>query len=292
MIERKAFGNTFHNSSRVVFGGASLSDGDRSKADRALELLRSYGVNHVDSSVSYGEADKLIGGWMDEYRNEFFLAGKIDARSYEEARRELDTSLENLRTDHFDLLQMHELVRDEDVDRFLDGDGAAGVLLEAQKKGMATHIGVTGHGYEAPRLLKRCVEKLPLDSVLLPYNYTLSVNGEYQRGFRELRELCRAKGIAVQTIKSIARSPWDGEPKTRSTWYRPLEEQEDVDRAVHWLLGHEELFLCSAGDVDLLPKVLDAAERYTAPPSTEQMEEMRKRLEMRMPEQHRWPRLG
>ncbi len=292
MIERKAFGNTFHNSSRVVFGGASLSDGDRQKADGALALLRSYGVNHIDSSVSYGDADKLIGGWMDEYRHEFFLAGKIDARSYDGARKELDESLENLHTDHFDLLQMHELVRDDDVDRFLDGDGAAGVLLEAKKGGVATHIGVTGHGYEAPRLLKRCVEKLPLDSVLLPYNYTLSVNDEYHRGFRELRELCRSKGIAVQTIKSIARSPWDGEPKTRSTWYRPLEEQADVDRAVHWLLGHEELFLCSVGDVDLLPKVLDAAERFTIPPSNEQMEEMRRRLDMRMPEQHQWPRLG
>lgn len=292
MIERKAFGNTFHNSSRVIFGGASLSDGNRKRADRALELLRSYGVNHIDTSVSYGDADLRIGEWMKERREEFFLGGKIDARSYRDARSELDTSLTNLQTDHFDLLQMHELVRDEDVDAFLDGDGAAGVLLEAKEKGMARYIGVTGHGYEAPRLLRRCVEKLSLDSVLLPYNYSLSVNEEYERGFQDLRELCRSRGIAVQTIKSIARGPWGDAPRSRGTWYRPLEEQADIDRAVHWLLGCEELFLCSVGDVDLLPMVLDAAERFTAAPSPEEMEEMRERLGMTMPARHGWPRLG
>lgn len=292
MIERKAFGNTFHNSSRVIFGGASLSDGDTGRAARALELLRHYGVNHIDTSVSYGDADLRIGEWMEERRDEFFLGGKIDARSYSEARAELDTSLNNLRTDHFDLLQMHELVRQEDVDKILAGDGAAAVLLEAQNKGLARFIGVTGHGWNAPKLLRQCVDKLPLDSVLLPYNYSLSVNEQYNESFQELRELCRSRGIAVQTIKSIARSEWGDVPKTRGTWYRPLEEQEDIDRAVHWLLGRDELFLCSVGDVDLLPKVLDAAERFETPPSTEEMEEMRTRLAMQMPAQNRWPRLG
>ncbi|MFP4180409.1 MAG: aldo/keto reductase [Spirochaetaceae bacterium] len=292
MIERKTFGNTFHNSSRVIFGGASLSSGDEEQAARALSHLRFFGVNHIDTSVSYGEADRCIGEWLEEGREDFFLGGKIDARTYKDAREELDVSLKNLGTDHFDLLQMHELVRQEDVDAFLNGDGAAGVLMEAQKKGLARFIGVTGHGYEAPRLLKQCVEKLPLDSVLLPWNYTLSTYGEYNDSFQDLRELCRSRGIAVQTIKSIARGPWGTLPQTRSTWYRPLEEKKDIARAVHWVLGHEELFLCSVGDVDLLPKVLGGADSFTSAPSREEMEEMRVRLEMTMPEQHQWPRLG
>ncbi len=292
MIQKAVFGSHMNKSSRVIFGGASLSDGDEERAEQAFQLLRRYGVNHIDTSVSYGSADIRIGEWMASHRDEFFLAGKIDARSYPEARRELELSLKNLQTDHFDLLQMHELVRDEDVDAFLSKDGAVEVLSEAKEKGYARFIGVTGHGFEAPRLLRQCLEALPVDSVLLPYNYLLSKNNEYRAAFEELRQICRSRLIAVQTIKSLMRSPWDDRERTRSTWYRPLEDQEEIDRAVWWLLGHEDLFLCSAGDVDLLPKVLDAAERFSSPPEDGEMEKMRKRLGMQLPEQRGWPRMS
>jgi predicted aldo/keto reductase-like oxidoreductase len=262
MIEKTKFGAVHHESSRVIFGGAAL-----------------------------GEADKRIGEQISGERNDWFLAGKIDARTYDDAWAELHHSLKELGTDHFDLLQMHELVAERDVERFLGGDGAAGVLLKAKKLGMARHIGVTGHAYDAPRLLAECIEALPLDSVLLPWNYTLSRNESYSRDFSSLAATCREKGIAIQTIKSIARSSWGTMEQTRVTWYRPLEEPADIDRAVWWLLGHKDFFLCSPGDLDILPLFLDAAERFTGMPSDGEMEEMCVRLGIEMPEAHDWPRM-
>lgn len=291
MIKKKMFGAIDHESSRVIFGGAALGAAEARDAKEAFGTLKRYGVNHIDTSVSYGEADKRIGEQIAGERNEWFLGGKIDARSYDEAWEELHLSLNNLGTDHFDLLQMHELVKERDVERFLAGDGAAGVLLKAEKLGMARHIGVTGHGYDAPRLLAQCVKALPLDSVLLPWNYTLSRNESYARDFTALASSCREKGIAIQTIKSIARSSWGTKERSRSTWYRPLEDPADIDRAVWWLMGQKELFLCSPGDLDLLPLVLDAAERFSTVPSNEEMEEMCQRLQIAMPEPGDWPRM-
>jgi aryl-alcohol dehydrogenase-like predicted oxidoreductase len=291
MIDRIPFGRTGHQSSRVIFGGAALSEVSDSEADRALGQLLDYGVNHIDTSVTYGDSEKHIGRWMADHRSEFFLATKIDARTYGDAKEELERSLRDLRTDSVDLLQMHELVTQDEVDTFLGEDGAVHVLHEAKEKGLARFIGVTSHGWKAPTFHLRMLEAFDYDSVLLPFNFVLSTMEEYRPHFDRLRELCRQKNIAVQTIKSIARGPWERAPKTRSTWYRPLEEQEDIDRAVHWVLGFPGLFLCSTGDLDLMPKVLDAADRFKAAPSRDEMEEMRSRLGMTiMPEDH-WPRL-
>lgn len=291
MIDKALFGTTGHKSSRVIFGGAALGAAGAKEAEKAFATLKYYGINHIDTSVSYGEADKRIGEQIAGERDHWFLGGKIDARTYDDAWEELHRSLKDLGTDHFDLLQMHELVKEQDVERFLAGDGAAGVLLKAKKLGIARHIGVTGHAYDAPKLLAECVKALPLDSVLLPWNYPLSRNESYSRDFFALFETCREKGIAMQTIKSIARSSWGNVEKNRSTWYRPLEEAADIDRAVWWLMGQESLFLCSTGDPDLLPLVLDAAERVSHVPSNAEMEEMRRRLGIEMPEPEGWPRM-
>ncbi len=291
MIERKPFGRTGHESSRVVFGGAALGEATREDADRTLAHLLDYGVNHIDTSVTYGDSERHIGRWMAEHRSEFFLATKIDARTYREARQELEHSLRDLGVDSVDLLQMHELVSQNDVETVLSDNGAIQVLREAKEKGLTRFTGVTCHGWEAPKLHLRMLEAYDYDSVLLPFNYVLGTMDEYRPHFDRLREECTRRNVAMQTIKSIARGPWEKAPKTRNTWYRPLEEQEDIDRAVHWVMGLPELFLCSTGDVDLLPRFLDAADRFQQAPSQEEMEEMRSRLGMTIMPRDHWPRL-
>jgi aryl-alcohol dehydrogenase-like predicted oxidoreductase len=291
MIDTLPFGRSGHQSSRIIFGGAALSEVSADEADRALGHLLDYGVNHIDTSVTYGDSEKHIGRWMKEHRSEFFLATKIDARTYPEARRELERSLHDLGTDQVDLLQMHELVTQQEVETFLSDNGAVHVLHEAKEKGLAGSIGVTSHGWNAPDFHLHMLDVFDYDSVLLPFNFVLSTMEEYRPQFDRLREVCRHRNIAMQTIKSIARGPWEKAPKTRSTWYRPLEEQADIDRAVHWVLGFPELFLCSTGDLGLMPKVLDAADRFQQPPSREDMEEMRRRLGMTIMARNHWPRL-
>jgi hypothetical protein len=89
-----------------------------------------------------------------------------------------------------------------------------------------------------------------------------------------LQEICKDHNIAIQTIKSITKGPWGDKPQNQNTWYEPLKKQEDIDKAVSWIIGHDQIFLNTAGDIQLLPKVLDAASRYPEKPNDEDMERM------------------
>ncbi|MFP4384081.1 MAG: hypothetical protein ACLFSE_08525, partial [Spirochaetia bacterium] len=129
------------------------------------------------------------------------------------------------------------------------------------------------------------------DSVLLPFNYVFSRHDEYAEGFSLLRKYCLENRIALQTMKAIAKGEWGDQKKNRSSWYQPLEEQEDIDKAVHWVLGQSGVFTCSAGDKDLFPKVFDAANRYSGPPSDAEMGDLVSRTGMRIPPQPAWPRI-
>jgi len=110
--------------------------------------------------------------------------------------------------------------------------------------------------------------------VLLPYNFFMTENERYRRSFEEVLAICRERNVAVQIIKSIARGPWATTDRTHTTWYQPLEEQADIDCAVHWVLGLPGVFLNTAGDLGLLPKVLDAASRFERRPLDEAMAAM------------------
>ena len=115
------------------------------------------------------------------------------------------------------------------------------------------------------------LDRFPFDSVLLPYNYVMMQNSQYAGGFEALAEACAARGIAMQTIKGITLGPWNEKEHTHGTWYEPLSEQVDIDRAVHYVLGREGVFLNTAADLTLLPQVLDAADRFSVGPSDADM---------------------
>ena len=135
-------------------------------------------------------------------------------------------------------------------------------------------IGVTGHGWTIAAMHKRSLERFDFDSILLPYNYVMHQNEHYREDFDAVVRLCQERQVAVQTIKAIARGPWAITEKARNTWYQPLEEQADIDRAVHWVIGRPGIFLNTAGDIQLLPKILDAASRYDARPGDDAMTAM------------------
>lgn len=274
-IEKKLFGKTGHSSTRVIFGGAALSEVSREEADRTLEVLMEHGINHLDVAASYGDgrAEKRMGPWMAEHRGKFFLATKTEKREYQEAREEFHSSLERLRVDSVDLIQLHNLIDLSEWEQALSPGGALEALTEARDQGLARFIGVTGHGYTAPEMHLKSLERFDFDSVLLPCNYVMMQSEAYALSFEKLEERCAEKNVAVQTIKSIARQPWQGEHK-RSTWYRPLEEADAIQTAASWVLGDPALFLITAADIDLLPRVLEAAGRSGLRPSETQMEQL------------------
>jgi len=266
MIERRAFGRTGHLSTATVFGGAALARASQADADRTLDVLLQYGVNHIDTAARYGDSELRIGPWMARHRKDFFLATKTGIRTAREAREEIQRSLDRLRVDHVDLIQLHSLAHPDDWDQAMGPGGALEALIEARAQGLARFIGVTGHGWTIAAMHRRGLARFDFDAVLLPYNFFMAQQERYRKDFEEVLSLCRERQVAVQVIKSIARGPWATGVRTHTTWYHPLEEQVDIDRAVHWVLGLPGVFLNTVGDLTLLPRVLDAASRFEGRP--------------------------
>jgi aryl-alcohol dehydrogenase-like predicted oxidoreductase len=279
-IEVQAFGRSGHMSTRTIFGAASLSAVTQEEADRTLEVLLHYGVNHIDVAASYGDAELRIAPWLERYRGHFYLATKTDARTAQEAKEELHRSLERMRVDYVDLWQLHNLVDPIEWDVALSPGGALEAAIEARTQGLVRAIGVTGHGLQIAATHRRSLERFDFDTVLLPYNYLTMQSPYYAENFNALVATCQQRNVAVQTIKSIAYRPWMGRQHTRAVWYEPLEDQQDIDRAVHWVLKRQGLFLNTAGDIHLLPRVLDAASRFQAGTPDEEMQAMVARLAM------------
>ena len=282
MIPSAPFGSTGHQTRRTIFGAAALGKVTEAEADRALELVLRYDLNHLDTAASYGDSELHLAPWLArEGRERFFLATKTGKRTYAEARDEIRLSLRRLGVDHVDLIQLHNLVDQEEWDVAMGKDGALRAAVEAREAGLARFIGVTGHGLEVARRHRESLERFPFDSVLFPYNVTQLRGEAYARDAEALIALCEQRGVAIQTIKAITLGPWLGErPSRPTTWYEPLTDQRDIDLAVRFVLARPGIFLNTASDIDLLAKILDAAERGGAPPTTQDMEDLIRRREM------------
>ena len=265
-IKTLPFGSTEHMSTRTIFGSYTLLEAGRAEADEVLELLLKYGVNHIDTAPSYGDAELNLGPWMKHHRNDFFLATKTDKRTYRDAREQFHQSLERLQVDSVDLLQLHDLTDIVGQEVVMGPDGALDFLVEAKESGLARFIGITGHGLVAPQMHKRSLAQFKFDSVLMPCNYLLMQNEEYAGDFNDLASYCKQYRIAVQTIKSIARGLWDERERTHITWYEPLSDPEAIEKFVHYVLAIPDIFLITAGDIQVLPKILEAAANFQNPP--------------------------
>jgi aryl-alcohol dehydrogenase-like predicted oxidoreductase len=280
MIRKQPFGRTGHMSTVTLFGAAALGRVSQAEADRTMETLIEYGVNHIDTAASYGDAELRLGPWMEKQRKDFFLATKTGERTYDKAKAEIHRSLERLRTDQIDLIQLHNLGHPDEWDTAMGPGGALEAAVEAREQGLVRFIGVTGHGIHIAAMHYRSLQRFDFDSVLLPYNYPIMQNETYAQDFERLVKLCQERNVAVQTIKGITRGPWATTERTRSTWYQPLEDQKDIDVAVHWVIGREGIFLDTAGDIHLLPKILDAASRFEKRPSDAEIAAVASELHM------------
>lgn len=272
MIERLEFGRTGHLSTRVVFGAAALGAVDQETADELLDVLRAHGVNHLDTAPSYGESELRLAPWLAGHRSDYFLATKTGERTGAGARTELERSLARLGVERVDLVQLHNLVEQDEWDTAHAAGGALSALVSARDEGLVRFIGVTGHGVRAARMHLRSLERFDYDSVLLPYNFTMLADSSYRQDVEELVEVCAARRVAVQTIKSVARGRWpDGAHAERRSWYEPVTEAAAIARAVHYVLGRPGLFLATSSDYRLLPAILAAARHRPAMPADDVM---------------------
>lgn len=266
MIPTMPFGRTGHESTRAIFGAAALGAMSQQRADDTLELIARHGVNHIDTAASYGESEVRLAPWLADHRGDVFLATKTGERTGAAARAELERSLERLGVEQVDLVQLHNLVEEGEWHTAFAPGGVVEAMAAARDEGLVGHIGVTGHGLRIAGMHQRSLDAFPFDSVLLPHSAVLLRDPGYRHDVEVLRATCRARGVAVQTIKAIARRRWrDDDSSRRLSWYEPLRDPAAIDRAVRSVLAEPDLFLNTTSDATLLPLVLAAASALDQP---------------------------
>ena len=262
-MEYRTLGRTGHASSVLIFGAASLWDVDQATADATVEQALAAGINHFDVAASYGIAEERLGGSPLAGRwGEVFLATKTGDRDAEAAWASINRSLERLKADRVDLIQLHEVSNLAELDKVTATGGALEALVRAREEGLVSWIGVTGHTHAAPGVHREALRRFDFDTVLTPLNRRLWAEPGYADDFRALAAECADRSVGLMTIKMIARGLWDLPEGQRpfTTWYRPFDSQELVTAAITWLLeGHPEVTgLATAGDPRLLPLVIRA----------------------------------
>jgi aryl-alcohol dehydrogenase-like predicted oxidoreductase len=270
-MEQRRLGRTGHMSSIVIFGAAMFhNDPTPEGAAQALDLAEARGINHIDIAPTYGFAELRTGPWLESRREKFFVGCKTTMRDRSSAWAELHRSLYLLRTERFDLYQLHAVTSFDELDAALKPGGAIEALMDARDKGLTKYLGITGHGIQTPAVFAAALERFDFDTVMFPIHPRLYADPTYRRDAERLLEMCRQRDVGVQIIKSITRGPWADGPHAYNTWYQPYDVQAKVDEGVRFALSQPGVAgIPSAGDIRLLPLVLDAAERYS-PMSTEE----------------------
>lgn len=272
-MQKRKFGRTGHESTIAIFGGAAFWDTTRDVADRAIEQIIAAGMNHIDIAPSYGKAEKLVGPWMPRIRKDFFLGCKTNIRDEKGAWEELQRSLDLLKTDHFDLYQIHAITRMDELEAVLRPGGALDAILRARQEGLTNYIGITGHGDNTPAIFLEALRRFDFDSVLFPVNFVQYANPDYRRDAEALIHECRKRDVGTMIIKAIGKGVWRNEHHTATTWYVPFDDPASVQPAINFVLSQDVTGICTAGDVNLLPLQIDACENFT-PLSTEQQEQL------------------
>jgi aryl-alcohol dehydrogenase-like predicted oxidoreductase len=262
-MEQRRLGRIGHMSSVLIYGGAALSDVPQGEADRSIELAVGAGINHFDTAAAYGDSEIRLGAWMERIRERIFLASKTGDRAAGAAYDSIRRSLERLRVEHLDLIQLHAVGDVEDLGRATGAGGALEGALRAKDEGLVKAIGITGHGMKAPATHLEALRRFPFDTVLTPCNRRLWIEAEYRRDLEALEDEVQAQDAGLMFIKALARNLWRAdEPHRYETWYEPLDDQRTIDAAVAFALSRPSVTgLAMAGDVRLVPMMIEAEKR-------------------------------
>lgn len=269
-METRRLGKTGHMSSILIFGSFALFSVDQKQADAALETALEKGINHIDVSPIYGEAETRIGSWIGRKGKQFFLACKTHERSKSLAWESLQHSLETLKVDHFDLFQLHGVDDRDTLNTVLGPGGALEAVLDARDQGLVSYIGITGH---RPATQKEALDLFDFDTVLFPLNRIHAAHLKDWNDFFPLLETSRQKDVGVMAIKSVAKGTWDESASTShryNTWYEPFDEASEIRKSLQYTLSQDITSAVMPGDLKLWPMVIDAAESFKSLSEEEQ----------------------
>lgn len=291
-METRPLGETGHDSSVLTFGAIALNFLEQDAANEMVEDVLDAGVNHFDVAPTYGDAEVKLAPKLAEHREEIFLGCKTQERTYYGAWGELHRSLDRLGVDKIDLYQFHAVTRYDELEaitgdyspEMAQGDhdpGALQAFIEAKEEGIIDHIGLTSHG--DPALIRTAIKEIPeLETVMFPFNYTLAAKGaeapEYD--YASALDLAEEKGLGTLCIKGFAKGSWpddlDEDDRPYNTWYEPYDTEDELVECLRFALSHGMTSIPNAGDPDLVPTILEAAQAYE-PMSEEERAELKAR---------------
>lgn len=273
-MERRRYGRTGVELSVVGFGGIVVMDENPSSAARIVAKAVERGINYFDVAPSYGNAEERLGPALEPYRESVFLACKTGKRQREGATAELHQSLERLRTDYFDLYQLHGVTKLEEVDQIMGEGGAIETLIEARDQGLVKYLGFSAHSEAAAVAL---LDRFEFDSVLFPINWVCWHQSLFGPS---LVEKAQEKGAAILALKALAKRKLK-EREERvwpKCWYAPVESPEEASLALRFTLSLPVTAAVSPSHAELLWWALDAAEESTSL-SDEEAEQVARKTE-------------
>ncbi len=281
-MQTRKLGRTGHLSTVAIFGGAAFWDITQSVADTVMEQVIAAGVNHIDVAPQYGMAEERLGPWLKRERQRFFLGCKTLERTADASWNNLQTSLNRLQVEQLDLYQIHAITTQEELDAVLQKGGAIETLVKAREEGITRFLGITGHGMQSPALFLQAIHRFDFDTVMFPLNFGLMGQEAYRKDAMALIEACQQRNIGRMIIKSITQAPWKERPKTHTTWYEPYHTPATVQEAINFVLSHDVTGVCMAGDITVLPMVLQACEQFSPLSEDEQNALMERGKSMEM----------
>jgi predicted aldo/keto reductase-like oxidoreductase len=259
-LERRALGRTGERLSIIGFGGIVVMNASAQEASSRVAEAIDHGVNYFDVAPSYGNAEEMLGPALEPYRKNVFLACKTTERSRQGAQRELDRSLQRMRTDHFDLYQLHAVNSRDDVEKIFAPGGALETFTAAKQAGKVRFLGFSAHSVEAALLL---IGRFDFDTILFPTNFATWNAGHFGP---QVLAAAQKKQMGILALKAMARGPWPKDAKRDQypkCWYEPLSAPDDAMMGLRFTLSHPVTAAIPPGDERLFKQALGLALRFT-----------------------------
>ena len=258
-MQTRAYGSTGQQLSIIAFAGIVVKEETAEDSARYVSWAIDQGINYFDVAPGYGNAQNMLGPALEQYRNDVFLSCKTKQRDAVSAQAELEESLKLLRTDHFDLYQLHSMATEEDLEVATGPGGALEVLVKAREQGLVRHLGFSAHSAEvAVELMNR----FDFDSVLFPVNFTTW----FESGFGpQIMAEAEKRGVARLALKGAAHHALeDSDNRVREKcWYAPIEDQDLMNMALRWTLSQPITAAIPPGDPELWQRAVKIAQDFT-----------------------------
>jgi predicted aldo/keto reductase-like oxidoreductase len=272
-LEKRSLGKTGEMLSVLGFGGIVVMDVTPEEASSSVKMAIDAGVNYFDVSPSYGDAELKLGQALEPYRKSVFVSCKTDGRTKEDSRKELEQSLKNMRTDHFDLYQLHAVTTLKDVKTILGKGGAIETFVDARKEGKIRFLGFSAHSVEAATAL---IDGFDFDTIMFPVNFCTWYAGNFGP---QVLALAQDKKMGIIALKAMAKGVWPksaDKSKYPKCWYEPVTSEEDILSGLRFTLSHPVAAAIPPGQPELFRSALSVRDQLK-PMKNEELELIKSR---------------